>query len=240
MINEIPYYLTNRNQGFRSPYIREDDYSPVRGDHMLFRAADDLRRLLKLDKQGSDWYWRPLHSLILHDKMFCSWFDTTSTVSPNSAIPVSPVFYNSRVSGTTNRPRMTWLPTELPDSFAFDFVLRDDGTANWTNGNSYGVTPVSIYQGLQVNPVLTTLLPGCDFGFITRTAPVEGTTFGVTLEPTAYPVASVLALCEASSSCSLLLAGYGMQTMYSAIPDDLFKLGMISALIARATKDHGK
>jgi hypothetical protein len=238
-MNQVPYLLTNRTNGFYSPFIDTGIYVPRTGGHHLFKAAEQLRKELKLDVQGTDWYWRPLHSAILADKMFCSWFDTSTSVSPCSNIPEPPAFSNSRVSGVLNRPVLSWNPEALPESF--DFSLDYDGSVGaYTNGTSAGSLPCKVSQGRVLIPDLTEIMPGAEFGLMPSSTPEDGCVVGWRIVPSRYPLSRVLSDCGALPSLQLLLAAYNLQDMYSAIPDNLFRLGLVASVIARATQDHGQ
>jgi hypothetical protein len=239
-MNDIIHLLTNRDSGFASTFLDKDRYVPKVGDHQLFRAADTLRKLLGLDKTGTDWYWKPLHMAILHDKQFCSYFDTSTTMRPHTHSFVAPQFFNGKVSGVTNRPILTWKPLELPESFEFTLTLQDVNSASYVNGKQYGVVPCSVSQNVVLVPDLSVLMPGAEFGIISSQPIEPGLVVGWSIEPTRYPAAHVLQVLQSTHAFNLLMAAYHVQDLYSAIPDDLFRLGLVGTLIARATADHGQ
>lgn len=236
-MNEIPHLLTNRNTGF-GPYMSQDSYVPLSGDSAVWRAAEDMRQALKLDLP-SDWYWKPLHASILHDKELCSWFDTSTTLPPSHNIIPAATFTNARVIGTSNRPKLTWATAVLPQAFDTTLVLTSSGSGVYTRGTESGTIKCTLTD-TTITPDLSKLMPGADFALLTPAPPSIGMSVGWNIEPSRYPVSYVTEVLSNRSSCNLLMAAYNMQALYSAVPCDIMRLGIIAAVIARATKDHGQ
>lgn len=237
MTNELIYLLTNRND-HQTPFLGNDGYTPAKSDHMVFVAADILRRKLKLHLNHSDWYWRAPLACMLSTPEYVGGLDNVITTSPRFWRPSYPIFTGGRAIGISDRPKLTWTPSELPDSFTFDLVYSATGDSTITHsGQTYKVR-CKVHSGNILVPDLAVLMPGADFGIVLPTAPSDGVGISWVMEPTTYPFRNILDELESTPQLALLLASYTANESYATFPDDTRKLGLIASLIVRATKDH--
>lgn len=237
MVNELIYYLTNRSS-HQSELISNSAYSPIVGGDSVYMAADVLRKVLNLHINGVDWFWMAPISCLLANKSFTENVDITLTTTPRFWKPTSPEAYNGKFSGVVGRPKIHWVPKSLPDSFYFEMVYSE-GAASITNGSSSYKVPCKIDTERGLVPDLSEAMPGAEFGIVSESVITAGISVGWYVEPSVYPISDTLRKLEALPQHAFLLAAYSESDSYSAFPDDVYKLGLLTWLIIRATKEHG-